>query len=313
MLAESIPYSASRAQGELSRVMLALKTVLARLDGIPTLIFDEIDVGIGGRIAHQVGEKLKRVAAAHQVFVITHLPQIASRADVHLLVQKSEAASVAATAVEPLNGEARVRVAALDTLAGWENVAEFAAFGREQFDAGFSWATSGAAARLVASAEGEGALPWLEERLALRSPFDQLAAEMQAAFARIPSSRSLETVRGFAFDESRDEYARAAAIPLTKPRPYVSSSPTQICSQFQAFIGPPYTFGSVGRRSVKRSNRKKTVFLVQSAALRCPREDLPVNHVEVVRRCSQRKSCGSTWLLMAPPHWRWASIRPMKP
>jgi aminopeptidase N len=115
------------------------------------------------------------------------------------------------------DGEARVRVAALDTLSGWENVAEFADLGREQFDAGYSWATSGAAARLVAAAEGEEALPWLEERLALRSPFDQLAAEMQAAFARIPSPRSLEIVRGFAFDEGRDEYARAAAIRVLGP------------------------------------------------------------------------------------------------
>jgi DNA repair protein RecN (Recombination protein N) len=89
--------------------MLALKTVLARLDGIPSLVFDEIDAGIGGRIAHQVGDKLKRVAANHQVFAITHLPQSASRADVHLLVTKTETSGVASTAVEMLTGEARVR------------------------------------------------------------------------------------------------------------------------------------------------------------------------------------------------------------
>ena len=106
---EPRPLARVASGGELSRIMLALKSALARLDGIPTLVFDEIDVGIGGRVAHQVGEKLKHVADARQVFVITHLPQIASRADVHLLVHKSEAAGVASTSVEPLNGEARVR------------------------------------------------------------------------------------------------------------------------------------------------------------------------------------------------------------
>jgi DNA repair protein RecN (Recombination protein N) len=95
--------------GELSRVMLALKTSLARLDRIPTLVFDEVDAGIGGRVAVQVGEKLARVAADHQVFVITHLPQIASRADHHLLVQKMDRNGITATTVEPLTGDVRVR------------------------------------------------------------------------------------------------------------------------------------------------------------------------------------------------------------
>jgi DNA repair protein RecN (Recombination protein N) len=88
--------------------MLALKTCLARLDRIPTLIFDEIDAGIGGRVAKQVGDKLQQVARAHQVFVITHLPQIASRADHHLLVRKAEIAGMAAAHVERLDGDARV-------------------------------------------------------------------------------------------------------------------------------------------------------------------------------------------------------------
>src|SRR5262245_8934543 len=69
--------------GELSRVMLALKTILARLDAVPTLVFDEIDAGIGGRVAVEVGQQLREVAAHHQVFVISHLPQIASRAAHH--------------------------------------------------------------------------------------------------------------------------------------------------------------------------------------------------------------------------------------
>ena len=103
------PLARVASGGELSRVMLALKTCLARLDRIPTLIFDEIDAGIGGRVARQVGDKLQQVARSHQVFVITHLPQIASRADHHLLVRKTDSAGIAATDVERLDGDARVR------------------------------------------------------------------------------------------------------------------------------------------------------------------------------------------------------------
>ena len=106
---EPKPLARSASGGELSRVMLALKTVLAREDHVPTLVFDEIDVGIGGRVAHRVGEKLKDVAAHHQVFVVTHLAQIASRADHHLLVSKTSAEGRAATEVAELTGEARVQ------------------------------------------------------------------------------------------------------------------------------------------------------------------------------------------------------------
>ena len=95
--------------GELSRVMLALKTILARLDAVPTLVFDEVDAGIGGRVALQVGDKLRAVAEAHQVFAITHLPQIASRAHLHLLVQKQESEGVVSTAVRVLDAAERVQ------------------------------------------------------------------------------------------------------------------------------------------------------------------------------------------------------------
>jgi DNA repair protein RecN (Recombination protein N) len=95
--------------GELSRVMLALKTILARVDAVPTLVFDEIDAGIGGRVAVQVGDALRKVAGHHQVFAITHLPQIASRADHHLLVIKGEAGGMTRTGLEELAGDERVR------------------------------------------------------------------------------------------------------------------------------------------------------------------------------------------------------------
>jgi DNA repair protein RecN (Recombination protein N) len=106
---EPKPLARVASGGELSRIMLALKTELARLDGIPTLVFDEIDAGIGGRVANQVGDKLRRVADDHQVFVITHLPQIASRAHTHLLVQKADRQGITATDVQPLAGDVRVR------------------------------------------------------------------------------------------------------------------------------------------------------------------------------------------------------------
>lgn len=106
---EPRPLSRVASGGELSRVMLALKTALAKLDNVPTLVFDEVDAGIGGRVANQVGEKLAAVAAHHQVFVITHLPQIASRARHHLLVQKLDRDGITATTVGQLEDDARVR------------------------------------------------------------------------------------------------------------------------------------------------------------------------------------------------------------
>jgi DNA repair protein RecN (Recombination protein N) len=74
--------------GELSRVMLSLTTILARLNQVPTLVFDEVDSGIGGRVALQVGDAMRQVAQHHQVLAITHLPQIASRAHHHVVVEK---------------------------------------------------------------------------------------------------------------------------------------------------------------------------------------------------------------------------------
>lgn len=94
--------------GELSRIMLALKAILAESDSIPTLVFDEIDSGIGGEIALKVADKLRHVAQHHQVFVITHLPQLASRAHHQLSVEKGGAGGLASTAVREVSGEDRV-------------------------------------------------------------------------------------------------------------------------------------------------------------------------------------------------------------
>ena len=92
----------------MSRVMLALKSILAGVDNIPSLIFDEIDAGIGGEVALKVAGKLREVAAHHQVFVITHLPQLASRAHQQLVVEKVEVAGMASTRVRELTGEERI-------------------------------------------------------------------------------------------------------------------------------------------------------------------------------------------------------------
>ncbi len=98
----------SASGGELSRLMLALKVVLAGHDAIPTLIFDEVDQGIGGEIGSQVADALAEVANKHQVLVITHLPQIAARADRHLLVSKETRGGMATSSVEVIHGEDRV-------------------------------------------------------------------------------------------------------------------------------------------------------------------------------------------------------------
>jgi DNA repair protein RecN (Recombination protein N) len=94
--------------GELSRVTLALKTILARLDRVPTLVFDEVDAGIGGRVGLQVGETLRRVAAHHQVFAITHLPQIAARAHHHIVVSKGARGGVTTADVGVAAGDERI-------------------------------------------------------------------------------------------------------------------------------------------------------------------------------------------------------------
>ncbi|MEX0856383.1 MAG: DNA repair protein RecN [Gemmatimonadota bacterium] len=95
--------------GELSRVMLALKSILAAQDRIPTLVFDEIDAGVGGAVAVAVGAKLREVAERHQVFAITHLPQIAARGAHHLRVEKRDDLGETLTSAVPLTGSDRVR------------------------------------------------------------------------------------------------------------------------------------------------------------------------------------------------------------
>jgi DNA repair protein RecN (Recombination protein N) len=105
---EAKPLARVASGGELSRLMLALKVVLVRHDAIATLVFDEVDQGIGGEVGAQVGVALAEVAERHQVLVITHLPQIAARADQHLVVSKEARGGIATSDVQPIHGEDRV-------------------------------------------------------------------------------------------------------------------------------------------------------------------------------------------------------------
>lgn len=94
--------------GELSRVMLAVKSVLADADDVETLIFDEIDAGISGRTAQKVSERLSVIAGSHQIICITHLPQIAAMADSHYMIEKKNVAEHTSTKIEKLSEEASV-------------------------------------------------------------------------------------------------------------------------------------------------------------------------------------------------------------
>lgn len=102
------PLARVASGGELSRVMLALKTILARVDSVPTLVFDEVDAGIGGKVGLQVGDTLRRVAEHHQVFAISHLPQIAARAHHHMVVAKGAKGGVTTADITLLSGNQRI-------------------------------------------------------------------------------------------------------------------------------------------------------------------------------------------------------------
>ncbi len=103
------PMSKVASGGELARIMLAMKNVLAEKDQVNTLIFDEVDTGVSGRAAQKVAEKLRSVAAHKQVLCVTHLPQLAALADTHLLIAKSERQGRTFTTVTPLDFEGRKR------------------------------------------------------------------------------------------------------------------------------------------------------------------------------------------------------------
>jgi len=106
------PLAKVASGGEISRIMLAMKSALAGSDRLPILIFDEIDTGISGRVAEAVGKSLKKLSRLHQIIAITHLPQIAAMADLHLQVQKSLQNDRTVTEVTALDHESRLQAIA---------------------------------------------------------------------------------------------------------------------------------------------------------------------------------------------------------
>lgn len=114
----ALPLSRIASSGELARVMLALKTVLADLDGVPVLVFDEVDANVGGEIGRVVGQKMSEIARGHQVLCITHLPQVAAQGDHHLVVVKDQSKDRAVVTISPIHEDRGSRVDELARMLG---------------------------------------------------------------------------------------------------------------------------------------------------------------------------------------------------
>ncbi len=107
--APPLPLQQGASGGELSRVMLAIEVVFAGAGGPPTLVFDEVDAGVGGQAAVEIGRRLARLARTHQVLVVTHLPQVAAFADRHLVVAKDTGGAVTTSGVRVVEDTERAR------------------------------------------------------------------------------------------------------------------------------------------------------------------------------------------------------------
>ncbi|HET9895725.1 MAG TPA: DNA repair protein RecN [Streptosporangiaceae bacterium] len=107
--APALPLHKGASGGELSRVMLGIEVVFAGADPVPTFVFDEVDAGVGGKAAVEIGRRLARLARLAQVIVVTHLPQVAAFADTHLVVEKASDGSVVSSGVTRMNDDGRVR------------------------------------------------------------------------------------------------------------------------------------------------------------------------------------------------------------
>ena len=107
--APGLPLHKGASGGEMSRVMLAIEVVFAGADPVPTFVFDEVDAGVGGKAAVEVGRRLARLARLAQVIVVTHLPQVAAFADTHLMVEKADDGSVTSSGVSRLDDQGRIR------------------------------------------------------------------------------------------------------------------------------------------------------------------------------------------------------------
>jgi DNA repair protein RecN (Recombination protein N) len=116
-----LPLSRVASSGELARVMLALKAVLADLDGVPLLVFDEVDANVGGEIGRVVGEKMAAIGRSHQVLCVTHLPQVAAQARCHLVVTKDQSGDRAVVEIAPIQESRKARASELARMLGDRN------------------------------------------------------------------------------------------------------------------------------------------------------------------------------------------------
>jgi DNA repair protein RecN (Recombination protein N) len=143
--APPLPLQRGASGGELSRVMLAIEVVFAGADPVPTFVFDEVDAGVGGKAAVEVGRRLARLARSAQVIAVTHLPQVAAFADNHLVVEKSGDGLVTASGVTRLDQAGRVRelsrmLAGLeDSEFGQAHAEELLAMAEHEREAGWPW------------------------------------------------------------------------------------------------------------------------------------------------------------------------------
>jgi len=129
-----LPLNRVASSGELARVMLALKTLLADLDRVSLLVFDEIDANVGGEIGAIVGQKLAQIAQTHQVLCLTHFPQVAAQARCHLLVEKDQTQSRAVVRIRPIESERDARLGELARMLGDRNAASALAHAQQLLD-----------------------------------------------------------------------------------------------------------------------------------------------------------------------------------
>ncbi len=113
-----LPLHRIASSGELARVMLALKAVLAEIDDVPLLVFDEVDANVGGEIGRVVGEKMADIAEKHQVLCVTHLPQVAAQAQNHFVVTKDQSGDRASVEISAIHSERKARVSELARMLG---------------------------------------------------------------------------------------------------------------------------------------------------------------------------------------------------
>ena len=114
----ALPLHRIASSGELARVMLALKTVLAEIDDVPLLVFDEVDANVGGEIGRIVGGKMADIAERHQVLCVTHLPQVAAQARNHFVVTKDQSGDRASVGIEAIHADRKQRISELARMLG---------------------------------------------------------------------------------------------------------------------------------------------------------------------------------------------------